>query len=403
MMTHWKQDFPLLHEHLDLHYLDAAATTQRPQVVLDALRAFHTKRNANVHRGLYRLAEDATAAYEGARADVARFIGAEKLEEVVFTSGTTMGMNLLAQAWGRANLKRGDEIVTTGLEHHAVVVPWSELARELGVHVRVAPLAKNGSLDHAKLEALLSPRTRLVLLTALSNVTGEAPDIASIGSRAHRLGAKVFVDAAQAVAHMALDVAHMPIDALAFSGHKAYGDFGTGALYIRDTLAMEMTPFLRGGDMIRSVAWDRIEYLDAPQRFEAGTPNVAGAVALATGLAYIAHARENGAEKHERALTELLLHRLGNDPAIRVLGPTDAAKRGPLVSFTVDGVHPHDLAAILDRHSVAIRAGHHCAQPLHDALGIPASARASIGLWNEPEDIDALMIGIADARGLLGA
>lgn len=394
----WRKDFPLLEERPTLHYLDAAATSQKPWPVLEALREFHTTQNANVHRGIYGLAEAATTAYEAARDTVRGFIGAASASEVSFTSGATEGMNLLAASWGRTHLQRGDEIILTAMEHHAVVVPWTELARELGVTVRVAPIRTDGALDLDAFRTLLTQRTKLVLTTAMSNVLGTRVDLRAVGAAAQGVGARVFVDAAQSVVHDPLSVTELPIDALVLSGHKLYGDFGCGALWMRAELAADLPPFHRGGEMIRSVSWEGIEYQEPPQRFEAGTPNVSGAVALAAGIQYLQGAREHGAELHERELVGELLTRLAAQPDVTIYGPHDAGLRGPIVAFTLDGIHAHDLATILDEQQVAVRAGQHCAQPLHDLLGVPATARASIGLWSESADIDALIAGLAEAR-----
>lgn len=394
----WKRDFPLFESRPGLHYLDAAATCQKPRSVLDALDEYYTDQNANVHRGIYGLAEASTTAYESARETVRTFLHAASPAEVVFTSGATMGLNFLAFSWGRKHLSRGDEIVLSAMEHHSVIVPWTELARELGVTVKVAPLTPDGLLDMDAFRTLLSPKTKAVIITAMSNVLGTRVDLHAAGTAAEAVGARVFVDAAQSIVHDPIDVSTLPIDALVFSGHKLYGDFGSGVLWMREELAESLPPYQGGGEMMRSVTWDRIEYQDSPMRFEAGTPNVSGAVALAAGIQYLEDARLNGAAEHEQALLEALLTKLQEVEGVTIYGPRDASLRGPIVSFNVEGIHPHDLATILDEHGVAVRAGFHCAQPLHTLLGVPASARASFGLWNDLKDIDALISGIAEAR-----
>ena len=394
----WRADFPIFSVHPELHYLDAAATAQRPNEVIEAIGAFQSGGNANVHRGIYKLAEDATSAYEAARDTVRAFLNAVSLQEIVFLPGATAGMNFLADTWGRQNLNSGDEIVISEMEHHAVIVPWTELARGLGVKIQVAPLTADGQLDMDAYRALLSPKTKLVLVTAMSNVLGTAPDLEQVGAAAHEAGALFFTDAAQAAAHARLDVQALPVDALVFSSHKVYGDFGSGALWMRPEQLAALPPYQRGGSMIRSVSWEAVEYLDAPHRFEAGTANVVAAIGFAAGLRYLERAWANGAQAHETRLLEDLLERLGAEEGVRIFGPPSTGARGPIVSFTLEGVHPHDLAQVLDEHGVAVRAGHHCTQPLHRHLGIPATARASIGVWNDSSDIDALIEGIRDAR-----
>ena len=398
MTSPWRADFPIFQERPELHYLDASASAQRPTPVLDAIRRFHVHDTANVHRGIYRLSEDATEAFEDARRAVAGFLHAPTPDEVVFTSGTTFAMNLLAATWGRAHLHAGDEIILSILEHHAVVVPFTELARERGVVVRIVPLTGDGQLDLGQYEQLLSERTKLVCVTGMSNVTGTIVDLARIGRAAKKVGARVFVDGAQLACHAPIDVRELPIDALAFSGTKAYGDFGIGALWGTLDLLSDLPPFLTGGSMIRSVTWDAVTYEGAPARFEAGTPNVTGAVALGAGVRYLEKAWAAGGREHEHALLAELLDRFAEDPSVTVYGPALHPGRGPVVAFSVAGVHPHDLAQILDGHGVAVRAGHHCAMPLHAALGVPATTRASIGLWNDRSDLDALVDGIAEAK-----
>lgn len=401
LVSAWKNDFPLLKKSKSLHYLDAAATTQKPKLVMDAVKEFQTKSNANIHRGVYRLAENATAEYEYIRDMIHQFIGANSVHEIVFTSGTTMAMNLLAESWGKKNLSAGDEIILTAMEHHAVIVPWTELARQLDVKVRIIPLTDKGLLDMKEYENALNKKTKAVIMTAMSNVLGSVVDLKKIGEAAHRVDAKVFIDGAQYIAHRNINVSKLPIDGLVFSGHKVYGNFGAGVLWVKlDTLEM-MPRYMGGGAMISRVTWDHIDYREVPYRFEAGTPNISGVISMGAGVKYLKAAWKSGAKQHEEALLKELLSKLSADKDITIYGPASLKDRGPIVSFNVGNIHPHDLASILDQHNVAIRAGHHCTMPLHSSLGVPATARASLAVWNESRDIDSLIKGINAAKAIL--
>ncbi|MGH9001372.1 MAG: SufS family cysteine desulfurase [Acidimicrobiia bacterium] len=394
-LAHLQADFPILTQRVNdkrLVYLDSAATSQKPRAVLDVLEQFYEQRNANVHRGVYSLAEEATAAYEEARRKVARFIGARRREEVVFTKNTTEAMNLVAHSWARTNLSAGDAVLITQMEHHANVVPWHILAAERGVEVRWIPLTPDGHLDLSDLDRLLDG-VRLVGLTAVSNVLGTINDVAAVAGAAHAAGALVVVDAAQAVPHVKVDVAAMGADFLAFSGHKMLGPTGIGVLWARTELLEAMPPFMGGGEMITDVRLDGFTPADPPLRFEAGTPPFAEAVALGAAVDYIGSVGLDAIRAHEVALTDLALGRLVErfGDRLRIHGPHHARERSGVVSFNFHEIHAHDVAQVLDAEGVCVRAGHHCAKPLMRVLGVPATARASFYLYNDEDDVTALV------------
>lgn len=384
-----------------LAFLDSAASAQKPLEVLEAVDAFYRTDYANVHRGVYRLSERATAAYEAARAAVARFLGAAEPGEVVFTRGTTEAINLFAAAWGGAHLRAGDAIVLTEMEHHANLVPWQLLAERTGAELRFLRLGDDGRLDLGGLDEALRGPVKVVALAHVGNVLGTRNPVAQIAAAAHAAGALVLLDAAQSVPHEPVDVAALGVDALAFSGHKAYGPTGIGALWARRELLEAMPPWQGGGEMIRTVTLERSTWAEPPQRFEAGTPPFAQAVGLAAALEWLTGLGMDAVAAHGRDLTRYALDRLAEAPGVRVFGPP-ADARGPLAAFTVDGVHAHDLATILDARGVAVRAGHHCAMPLHARLGVPATARASFGVYTDEGDVDALIEGVEAARGVFG-
>jgi cysteine desulfurase/selenocysteine lyase len=385
-----------------LVYLDSAATSQKPRAVLEALQRYYEEYNANVHRGLYRIAERATLAYEEARAKVAAFVGARP-EELVFTRGTTEAINLVAYAWGDAFVRAGDEVLVTEMEHHSNLVPWQLLAQRRGARLRVLRVRpEDGTLDLDALDRLLTERTRIVAVAHQSNVVGTINPVREICERAHAAGAVVLVDGAQSVPHMPVRVEELGCDFLAFSGHKMCGPTGIGALWGRRELLEAMPPFHGGGEMIERVELERSTYKDPPHRFEAGTPNIADAIALGVAVEYLQTVGMDAVREHEKALVRYALAQLAEVRGVRVYGPKDPELRGGALAFTLEGVHPHDVAQVLDEQGVCVRAGHHCAQPLHRALGLAATARASVYLYNTPEDIDALVRGLERVRAFFG-
>jgi cysteine desulfurase/selenocysteine lyase len=396
--------FPILARTVNGHrlvYLDNAATSQKPDTVLAALQYYYTHSNANVHRGVHTLAEEATAAYEACRGRVARFVNAPDPRGVVILRNATEAINLVARSWG-AKLAAGDEVLLTEMEHHSNLVPWIMLARERGVVLRHVPIDDRGELDMAAFARLLTPRTRIVALTAMSNVLGTITPVAEIAAAAHRAGAVALVDGAQSVPHMPVDFAALGIDFLAFSGHKAYGPTGVGFLVGKLELLEQMEPVLGGGEMIREVRLDWASWNDVPHRFEAGTPNIADAAAFPAALDLLEEVGMDAVRAHEEDLVGYALERLRSLGWLQIHGPLEAARRSGLVSFYDPDVHPHDLAQILDTRGIAVRAGHHCAQPLMRRLGVPATARASFGLYTDRDDVDALVDGLVAARRYFG-
>ncbi len=387
-----RAQFPMLGR--DLVYLDTAATAQKPRAVLDAMMDFETRHNAPVHRGVYPLSEEATAAYEGARASAARFVGA-RADEIVFTRGTTDGINLVASAWGR-RLGPNDEIVVTGLEHHSNLVPWQMLCEARGATLRVLPVDERG--DVAVTE--LSPRTRLVCATMLSNALGTIPPVRELVAAARRTGAAILLDAAQAAPHLPIDVRALDCDFLVFSGHKVYGPTGIGVLYGRAEVLAELPPAQGGGEMVSRVTYERATYADPPQRFEAGTPPVAAAVGLGAALEWLGALDRDAACAHEAALVEEARRALAALPRVRVVG--DPRARAAVVPFVVDGVHPHDVAAIVAREGICVRAGHLCAQPLLARMGTPVVLRASVGIYTLAEELERLVTALARVREVFG-
>jgi cysteine desulfurase/selenocysteine lyase len=398
-----RKDFPLLHQEVHgkpLVYLDNAATTQKPQVVLDALSAYYTLDNANVHRGVHALSERATEAYEAARTRIQRFLHAADPREIVFVRGTTEGINLVAQTYGRQAVRPGDEVLITALEHHSNIVPWQMLCEQAGAALRVAPIDDRGVVDQEAYERLLGERTRLVAIAHVSNALGTVLPVARMIEAAHRRGIPVLVDGAQAAAHMPVDVQALGCDFYAFSGHKTYGPTGIGALYGRAELLERMPPFLGGGDMIKSVSFEKTVYNDLPYKFEAGTPHVAGAVGLGAALGYLEELGRDRIAAHEQDLLAYAMERLQSVAGVRPIGT--APDKAGVLSFVVEDVHAHDVGTILDRAGIAVRAGHHCAMPVMARFGVPATARASIGLYNTREEIDALMAALATVREVFG-
>ena len=397
-----RQDFPLLAKNPELHYLDSAATAQKPAAVLDAMRAYYETDYANPHRGAYDLSARSTERYDRARRRVAKFIGVRDADTLIFTRGTTESLNLVASAWGRANVQRGDEILITGLEHHANFVPWQQLALERGATLRIAELTADGRIDLEQLARLVNAKTRVVAFSHVSNALGTINPVREIAALARSAGATVVCDGAQAAPHLSLDVDALGVDFYAFSGHKMCGPMGIGVLVGRRALLEAMPPYQMGGDMIEFVYDERTTWNVLPHKFEAGTPNVAGAVGLAAACDYLDAAGMSGIRAHEQALLALAQDALGGIPGVKLYGPAPVEDRSGVLSFTLDGVHPHDLATILDQDGVCVRAGHHCAQPLMRRLKVPATARASVYLYNDAGDIDALAAGVARARAVFG-
>ena len=396
-----RADFPILgtrvHGH-PLAYLDNAATTQKPQAVIDAEIGYYTGANANVHRGVHHLSQTATDRYEAARAIVQRFIHAGSVEEVVFVRGATEGINLVAQSYARPLLRAGDEILITALEHHSNLVPWQMVCGQTGAALKVVPVDEEGALDLAAFDALLGPRTRLCAFTLVSNALGTITPLAGMIRAAHARGVPVLVDAAQAVGHLPVDVQALDSDFLAFSGHKTYGPTGIGVLHGKREHLDAMPPWQGGGDMIRAVTFEHTEYNDLPYKFEAGTPNIAGAIGLGAALDYVSGLGLAAVGAHEQALLAYATQCLNTIPGLRIIGT--APHKAAIVSFVLDGVHPHDIATILDRSGVAIRAGHHCAMPLMQRFGLAGTARASFALYNTLEEVDALVAGLHAVRRL---
>ncbi len=397
-----RADFPLLARHPDLHYLDSAATAQKPAVVLDVERTFYETSYANPHRGAYDLSTRATECYQEARQVVGRFFGVDDPRRLIFTRGTTESLNLVAAAWGRSHVRAGDEIVVTRLEHHADFVPWQQLAIERRAAFRIAELTPAGELDLDHLRSLITPRTRVVAVAHVSNAIGTILPVAEVAALAHAVGAVVVVDGAQSAPHLAVDVDALGADFFAFSGHKMGGPMGIGGLIGRRALLEEMPPYQTGGDMIEVVGDDRTSWNVLPHKLEAGTPNVAGAVGLAAACTYLTQIGMSAVRAHERRLTTLASDRLAAIPGVRVYGPPAGGRSG-VVSFTVAGLHAHDLATILDQRQVCIRAGHHCAQPLLRSMGVPATARASFFVYNDEGDVEALVAGVLAAQEIFGA
>jgi cysteine desulfurase/selenocysteine lyase len=402
-LTSRRADFPLLARDPDLHYLDSAATSQKPRAVIDAIVDYYETSNANPHRGAYALSVKATDRYHAARERIARFFGVTDDARLIFTRGTTEALNLVAAAWGRANVRAGDELVVTRLEHHANFVPWQQLAIERGATLRICELDAEGRLDLGHLRSLLSVKTRLVAFNHVSNALGTINPVREIVEIVRAAGDAVIVcDGAQGAPHLAVDVDALGVDFYAFSGHKMCGPMGIGGLIGRRALLEAMPPYQTGGDMIEWVLDDRTTWNVLPHKFEAGTPNVADVVGLAAAVDYLDGLGMDAVRAHELALLELAERRLSELPGLRIYGPPPSQRSG-VVSFTLADVHPHDLSTILDQRGVCIRAGHHCAQPLMRSLGIAATARASFYVYSEPSDVDALVTGLRDAMTLFAS
>jgi cysteine desulfurase / selenocysteine lyase len=399
-----RRDFPILERRIrgkPLVYLDSAATSQKPRQVLAAMDDYYRRHNANVHRGVHTLAEEATHLFEEARGKVARFVGASE-RATVFTKNVSEAINLVAYAWGLRNLREGDEILVTEMEHHSNLVPWQLVAGMTGARLRAIPVTGDCLLDLEALDGLLTERTRMVAVSAMSNVLGTVNPVAGIAERAHAAGALVLADAAQAVPHAGVRLDRLGVDFLGFTGHKALGPMGIGVLAAREELLDSMQPFLGGGEMIRDVAIEGSTWNDIPWRFEAGTPNVAEAVGLGAAVEYLQAIGMERVRAHEAEVTGYALKRLGELQGLRVYGPAELEHRGGMVSFTLGEIHPHDVAQVLDDEGIAVRAGHHCAKPLLRRLGVQATTRASFYLYSTTEEVDALVAGLEKARRFFG-
>ena len=406
-----RKDFPIftrtIRDGKKLVYLDSGATSQKPQVVIDAEVDFYAKHNAAAHRGAHQLAEEATEMFEASRETVASFLGA-KTEEIVFTKSATESLNLLAYAFSNAEpgsqfaISSEHSIVVSEMEHHANLIPWQQLARRSGAELKWFGVTTDGRLDESNIDSLITSKTKIVAITQQSNVLGTINNLDRIIKKAHEVGAIVIVDACQSVPHIPVDVTKLGADFLAFSGHKILGPTGVGVLWGRYELLTNLPPFLFGGSMIENVTMTDATWAEAPRKFEAGVPNMAQVVGLAAGIKYLQSIGLEEVHEHEKALTGYLLNELNQIPGIAIVGPADISLRGGTVSFTLDGIHPHDLGQYLDSAGIAVRTGHHCAWPLTRALGVPATTRASLYLYNDNSDIDALIAAIKDAKKYFG-
>ena len=393
-----RRDFPILRERVHgkpLVYLDNAATTQKPSVVIEAIDRFYTSQCSNIHRGLHELSSRATEAYEDARVKLQQWIGAANRSEIVFTRGTTEAINLIARTYGDTQIGAGDEILITEMEHHSNIVPWQLLCERTGARLCVVPFDENGELCMDAFAQKLGPRTRLVSVVHTSNALGTRLPVEEIIAQAHARNVPVLLDGAQAVGHESIDVQALDCDFLAFSGHKMFGPTGIGVLYGKAERLNALPPFHGGGDMIHSVSFEKTTYKPAPERFEAGTPDIAGAIGLGAAVEYMQRVGVRAAAEHEAGLLQQATEQLKGIPGLRIIG--NAKRKGALVSFVVDGIHPHDLGTVLDLEGVAVRAGHHCAQPVMDHFGLPATVRASFAMYNTREEVDALVAGIHKA------
>jgi cysteine desulfurase/selenocysteine lyase len=398
-LERWRSDFPILSTTVHgkkLVYLDNAATSQKPRAVIDIERQYYEHWNANIHRGVHWLSEKATHEYESARTRVRQFLNAKSNREIVFTRGTTESINLVAQSFARNRCKAGDEILITAMEHHANIVPWQMACEQTGAKLRVVPITDSGELVQGKFEELLSEKTCIAAFVHVSNALGTINPAQEMIAIARARGVVTLVDGAQAVAHLPVDVQALNCDFYAYSGHKLFGPTGTGVLYGRETILESMPPYQGGGDMIRTVSFERTTYADLPAKFEAGTPNIAGVIGLGAAIDYVQNIGLSKMDAHERALLRYATQRANEVPGLRIIG--QAAHKAAVLSFVIDGIHPHDLGTILDSEGVAIRTGHHCAMPIMTRYNIPATARASFAFYNTFEEVDKLFAAIELAR-----
>lgn len=397
-----RRQFPALSREVKgkpLVYFDNAATTQKPQAVIDALVDYYSNYNANIHRGIHTLAEEATAAFEATRDAAQKFINAESREQIIFTGGTTEGINLVAQTWARQNIKAGEEIIVSNMEHHSNIVPWYLVAQEKGAVLKVIPINENGELIMEEFEKLLSPKTRLVSVVHVSNALGTINPVKTIIDKAHAIGAMVLLDGAQSTVHLDIDVQELDCDFFAFSSHKIYGPTGVGVLYGKKHLLESMPPYQGGGEMIREVYFNNITYNDLPYKFEAGTPNIADTVAFKAALDFTKQMGKEKIRKHENELLHYATEQLEQISGLKIIGK--AKNKISVISFVIDKVHPQDLGILLDNRGIAVRTGHHCAQPLMDCYKIPGTTRASFAMYNTREEIDALITGLQKAVKML--
>jgi len=396
-----RSDFPVLHQEIYGHplvYLDNAATTQKPQCVIDAVRKYYEKDNSNIHRGVHSLSERATKDYEAARETIRAFFNAKSTKEVIFTRGTTESINLVASSWGNANIGKDDEILITHMEHHSNIVPWQMLCERTGATLKVVPINEAGELDMAAFSTLLSERTKLVGVVHMSNALGTINPVAEMIKQAHAVGAKVLVDGAQAAAHIATDLQALDADFYATSAHKMYGPTGVGVLIAKEELLNTMPPYQGGGDMILMVTFEKTQYNELPHKFEAGTPNIAGVIGFGAAIQYIQSIGFSAIEKREKKLLDYATKKAETFEGLRQIGT--AKHKACVLSFVLDSVHPHDLGTILDREGVAIRAGHHCAMPVMQFYKVPATARASFSIYNTESEVDALFEALTKARDI---
>ena len=397
-----KHNFPIFEKYKDLVYLDSSATQQKPQRVIDAVTRYYSELNANPLRGLYELSVKATDAYEGARESVRRFIGAQSTKEIVFTRNASESLNLIAYSWGQANITQGDEILVCISEHHSNLLPWQVLAKQKGAVLKFLECDKSGLYTAKALEKALSPRTKLFAIAQISNIFGRLNPIKEFAEIAHKNGTLIVCDAAQSAAHIPIDVQKLGVDFLAFSGHKMLAPMGIGVLYARQDILEKMPPFLYGGEMIEYVTREDATYAELPHKFEAGTVNAGGAVGLAAAIDYISQLGFDAVQKREDELTALAFEQMKEIAHINIIGAEDALEHHGIITFTVDDVHPHDIAAIFDADGIAIRAGHHCAQPLHEYLEIPSSARMSLAFYNDETDIARFIATLKTIRRRMG-
>ena len=400
-----RKDFPILDRQVygkPLVYLDNAATSQKPRQVIEALTDYYQRYNSNVHRGVHALSVEATERYEKARQKVADFIHAPAAESIIFTRNTTEAINLVAYSWALKNLQPDDEIVVSEMEHHSNLVPWQMVAQQTGARLCFIPVGEHGALDLSSLDTIINRRTRLVSVVSVSNFLGTINPVETIRDRARQVGALLMVDGAQSVPHMPTNVAELDCDFLAFSGHKMLAPTGIGVLYVKPSVLETLEPFLRGGEMVREVWFDHATWNDIPNRFEAGTPDIADTIALGAAIDYLQALGMESVRKHEIESTAYALERFKEIEEMDILGPRDAESRGGLVAFALGDVHPHDVGTLLDSYGIAIRAGHHCVMPMHRKLELAASSRASFYVYNTHEDIDTLVLGLKKALGYFG-
>ncbi|HPH19423.1 MAG TPA: cysteine desulfurase [Haliscomenobacter sp.] len=394
-----RKQFPVFTHFPDLVYLDSAATTQKPYIVLALEQEYYERHNANVHRGIYRLAAEATALYEGTRERSARFLNAPQAKQIIFTSGTTDGINLVAQCFALPRLEAGDQLLISAMEHHSNLIPWQQVCLAKKAELKVIPFLPNGELDLQALRDLLNPRVKLLALTHISNTLGSINPIETIIPLAHAQGIPVLIDAAQSIVSHKIDVQALDVDFLVFSGHKLFGPTGTGVLYGKEKWLNEMPPYRFGGEMIRDVTFERTLFAPIPQKFEAGTPNIAGVATLASAMDFVEDLGQNNIGTHLKRLLHVGTERLANIPGIQFYG--EAAHKSGIISFTLEGIHPHDLATILGQKDICIRAGHHCTQPIMDFYEIPGTVRVSFSVYNVEEDVDKLAKGLREVMGVL--